>query len=139
MGDGRWLRLEVFQWNKVETALELLQICALVGMTNNNIVEISHRIKNGDIKAKFQDRPSQDLFYKNKEKLKEKTVKDLGFQEENLIFINKLLGFHTRKLLCDVKQKYREIGIKKIVTDNGVVIVKREERGSKWKTFLFVL
>ena len=63
------------------------QICALVGMTNDNIVEIAHIIKNGDIIAKFQDRPSRNLLYKNKEKLKEKTAKDLGLQEKNLIFI----------------------------------------------------
>ena len=90
------------------------QICALVGMTNNDIVEIAHRIKNGDITVKFRDRSSRDLLYKNKEKLKEKTAKYLDFQEENLIFINELLAFDTRKLLYDVQQKCGEIGIKKL-------------------------
>ena len=100
----------------MRTALYVIteQICALVGMTNDNIVEIAHIIKNGDIIAKFQDRPSRNLLYKNKEKLKEKTAKDLSLQEKNLIFINESLAFDTKKLPYDVPQKCREIGIKKL-------------------------
>ena len=44
--DGRWLRLEVFQWNKVRTALKLLSKYVLLSQwLKINIVEIAHRIK----------------------------------------------------------------------------------------------
>lgn len=56
-------------------------------MTNNSIIEIADRIKNGDIIAKFQERSSRDLLYKNKEKSNEEKAKDLGFQEKYLILI----------------------------------------------------
>ena len=100
-------------------------------MANNNIVQIAHRIKYGDIIAKFQDRLSQELLYKNKEKLKGKTAKDLCSQDENLLFINKSMAFDTKKLLCNIWQKCREIGIKSY---HWYRQVKRDERGSKWKT-----
>ena len=64
--------------------------------------------KNGDIIVNFRDRPSQDLLYKNKEK----KAKDQGFQEKNLIFIVQSLPLDTKKLLYDVREKCREIGIK---------------------------
>ena len=64
--------------------------------------------KNGDIIVNFRDRPSQDLLYKNKEK----KAKDQGFQEKNLIFIVQSLPLDTKKILYDVREKCREIGIK---------------------------
>lgn len=39
------------------------QICALAGMANNNILEIVHRIKNGNFTVKVWKRPS-DLLHK---------------------------------------------------------------------------
>lgn len=79
-------------------------------MTNNSIIEIAGRIKNGDIIAKFQE--SRDLLYKNKEKSNEEKAKDLGFQEKYLIFNNEPLAFDTKKLFCNVPEKYMQIGVK---------------------------
>lgn len=81
-------------------------------MTNNSIIEIADRIKNGDIIAKFQERSSRDLLYKNKEKSNEEKAKDLGFQEKYLIFNNEPLAFDTKKLFCNVREKCMQIGVK---------------------------
>ena len=63
-------------------------------------VDIDCKIKNGDIKAGFWEITSQDMLYKSKAILKGETKKkDLGFHEENLIFINESLAFVTKKLL----------------------------------------
>ena len=79
-------------------------------MTNNSIIEIADRIKNGDIIAKFQE--SRDLLYENKEKSNEEKAKDLGFQEKYLIFNNEPLAFDTKKLFCNVPEKCMQIGVK---------------------------
>ena len=111
------------------------KLCQLVGMENcNNTVEIAHRIKNGDIIAKFRDRPTRDKLYNKKECLKNLSTKDLRFQEEHYIFINESLVFDTKKLLYEVREKCREIGIKKILTNNGIIKIKCNEHGSKWES-----
>ena len=106
----------------------------LLEWKTNSTVEIAHRIKNGDIIAKFRDRPTRDKLYNNKECLKNLSTKDLGFQEEHYIFINESLAFDAKKLLYEVREKSREIGIKKILTDNGIIKIKRNEHGSKWES-----
>ena len=65
--------------------------------------------------------------YKNKESLKNYTTKDLGFTEECHIFINESLAFDTKKLLLEVWGKCHELGIKKIMTDNGIIKIKCNE------------
>ena len=79
------------------------------------------------------DLPEINCIYNNKECLKNLSTKNLGFQEENYIFINELLTFDTKKLLYEVREKCREIGIKKILIDNGIIKIKRNEHGSKWE------
>ena len=54
------------------------------------------------------------------------------FYEERFIYINKSLAFDTKKLLYNVRQKCKELGIKKILTDNGTIKVKNENPGSRW-------
>ena len=70
--------------------------------------------------------------FRAKDKLKGKTTKDLEFNEEKFIYINESLAFDTKKLLFNVRQKCKELGIKKILTDNGIIKVKNDNPGSKW-------
>ena len=105
---------------------------SLIGLNVNNSIEIAHRIKNGDIIAKFRDRPSRDSLFRAKDKLKGKTTKGLEFNEEKFIYIYESLAFDTKKLLFKVRQKSKELGIKKILTDNGIIKVKNDNPGSKW-------
>ena len=51
-------------------------------------IKVSHRTKNGDIIVKFKYRQSCDALFANKYNLKEKSTKDLGFSNENSVFIN---------------------------------------------------
>ena len=97
-------------------------------------IEVSHRTKNGDIILKFKDRPSCDALFANKYNLKEKSTKDLGFSNENSIFINESLLFDTKKFLFDVRNKCRTLGYSRIITDNTTVKVKTisSEGVSKW-------
>ena len=60
-------------------------------------IEVSHKIKNGDVIVKFKGRPSCDALFANKYNLKEKSTKDLGFSSENSIFINESLSFDSKK------------------------------------------
>ena len=110
----------------------------LCQITSTNIkkskIEVSHRTENGDIIAKFKDRPSHDALFANKYNLKEKSTKDLGFSSENSIFINESLSFDTKKFLFDVRNKCRTLGYSRIITDNGTIKVKTIsiEGVSKW-------
>ena len=72
--------------------------------------------------------------FRCKDKLKGKSTKDLGFKEERFIYINESLAFDNKKLLFNVRQKYRELGIKKVLTDNGIIKVKNDIPSSKWLT-----
>ena len=109
-------------------------ICNLIDLNIENSIDIAHRIKNGDIIVKFRDRPSRDTLFRCKDKLKRKATKDLGFKEERFIYVNESLAFDNKKLLFNVRQKCRELGIKKVLTDNGIIKVKKDIPGSKWLT-----
>ena len=109
----------------------------LCNITNSNItiskIEVAHRVKNRDIIVKFKDRPSRDTLYNNKFILKSKTAKDLGFDNDNSIFINESVSFDTGSLIFETRKKYRTLGYKKIITDNGVIKVKvDDEYGVTW-------
>ena len=118
-----------------ENCVELVH--NLCNITNNNVkiskIEVAHQVKNGDIIVKFKDGPSRDILYNNKFILKSKTAKDLGFDNDNSIFINESLSFDTRSLMFETRKKCRTLGYKKIVTDNGVIKVKVvDENGVTW-------
>ena len=87
-------------------------------------IEVLHRTKNDDIIIKFEDRPSCDALFANKYNLKEESTKDLGFSNENSIFINDSLSLDTKKFLFDVRNKCRTSGYFQIITDNGTIKVK---------------
>ena len=104
---------------------------------NTNIpiskIEIAHRIMNGSIIVKFTDRPARDLLFKNKTLLKDTTSHDLGYEgPSSAVYINESLAFDTRNLLREVKKKCREIGYKRVITDNGVIKIKKDKDTKKW-------
>ena len=67
-------------------------------------------MKNDAIIVKFKDQPVCDLLYLNKLKLKEKSIKDLGYRNETSIYINESLSFDTKFFLFDVRNKSRTLG-----------------------------
>ena len=95
-------------------------------------IEIAHRIKNGDIIVKFTDRPTRDQLYAKGANLKEKSIKDMGFQNETSIYLNESLSFDTKGLLYEVRKKCKTLGYKKIITDNGIIMVKFNNN-TKWE------
>ena len=95
-------------------------------------IEIAHRIKNGDIIVKFTDRPTPDQLYAKGANLKEKSIKDMGFQNETSIYLNESLSFDTKGLLYEVRKKCKTLGYKKIITDNGIIMVKFNNN-TKWE------
>ena len=113
-------------------------IYKLLELTSTNIkkskIEIPHRMKNGAIIVKFKDRPARDLLYSNKLKLKEKSIKDLGYRNETSIYINKSLFFDTKNFLFDNRNKSRTLGYDTVITDNGLIKVKtiNENGDCKW-------
>ena len=109
-------------------------ICNSIVLNIENSIEIARRIKNGDIIVKFRDRTSRDTLFRCKDKLKGKSPKDLGFKEERFIDINESLAFDNKKLLFNVRQKCRELGIKNVLTDSSIIKVKKDIPGSKWLT-----
>ena len=119
-----------------ENCIDIIyKICEL---TPTNIkkskIEISHRMKNGAIIVKFKDRPARDLLYSNKLKLKEKSIKDLGYRNETSIYINESLSFDTKKCLFDVRNKSRTLGYNTVITDNRLIKLKtiNENGDYKW-------
>ena len=96
-------------------------------------IEIAHRIKNSSIIVKFLDRPSRDDLFTKKVHLKGITTADVGLGvDENSIFINESLAFQTKKLLSEVKKKRREVGYHHIITDNGLIKVKKNKKSRTW-------
>ena len=67
-------------------------------------------MKNGAIIVKFKDRLARDLLYSNKLKLKDKSIKDLGYRNETSIYINESLSFDTKFFLFGVRNKSRTLG-----------------------------
>ena len=114
---------------KNENCIDIIKRLGSLGLNVNNSIEIAHRLKNGDIIVKFRDRPSRDSLFRAKDKLKGKTTKDLEFNEEKFIYINESLAFDIKKLLFNFRQKCKELGIKKILTDNGIIKVKNDNPG----------
>ena len=109
------------------------QICETA---NTNIpiskIEIAHRIMNGSIIVKFTDRPARKLLFKNKALLKDTTSHDLGYEGPSwAVSINESLAFDTRNLLREVKKKCREIGYKRVITENGAIKIKKDKDTKK--------
>ena len=94
-------------------------------------IEIAHRITNGNIIVKFQDRVIRDEIYRQKYKLKDISIKDLGYGNEGKIYINESLAFDTKKLLKEVRSKCKELGYKQIMTENGITKFKKNTRWVK--------
>ena len=91
-------------------------------------------MKNGAIIVKFKDRLAHDLLYLNKLKLKEKSIKDLGYRNETAIYINISLPFDTEMFLFDVRNKSRTLGYNTVIRDNGLIKVKTINENRDYKS-----
>ena len=119
---------------KNEDCIELAhQVCKLAAVDiKKKKIEIAHRIKNGDIIVKFTDQPTRDHLYVNRVNVKNKLIKDIGFQIKTSIYLNESLSFGTKGLLYEVRKKCNTLGYKKIITDNEIIKVKLDN-DTKWK------
>ena len=86
---------------------------------------------------KFTDRPTCDQLYAKQANLKEKSIKDMGFQNETSIYLNESLLFDTKGLLYEVRKKCKTLGYKKIITDNGIIKVKVNNK-TKWEKIVIM-
>ena len=111
---------------------EMIEISDIPHEQNKDCIESAHQIcklaavhiiKNGDI-IKFTDQPTRDQLYANQVNLKNKSIKDIGFQNETSIYLNESLSFDTKGLLYEFRKKCETLGYKKIITDNGIIKVK---------------
>ena len=82
--------------------------------------------------VKFTDRTTRDQLYANRVNLKNKSSKDIGFQNETSIQLNESLSFDTKGLLYEVRKKCKALAYKKIIMDNGIIKVK-VDNNTKWK------
>ena len=82
--------------------------------------------------VKFTDRTTRDQLYANRVNLKNKSSKDIGFQNETSIQLNESLSFDTKGLLYEVRKKCKTLAYKKIIMDNGIIKVK-VDNNTKWK------
>ena len=117
-----------------EDCIELAHpVCKLAAVDiKKKKIEIAHRIKNGDIIVKFTDQPTRDHLYVNRVNVKNKLIKDIGFQIKTSIYLNESLSFGTKGLLYEVRKKCNTLGYKKIITDNEIIKIKLDN-DTKWK------
>ena len=65
-------------------------------------------------------------------KIKLLEIWDMMNQDESrYIYMDESLAFDTKSLLHEVRKECKELGIKKILTGNGVTKIKHEKPGSK--------
>ena len=129
-GRREMLEISGIQKQEGEGCIEIAHHICKTAKANIPIhkIEIAHRIMNGSIIVKFRDRSSRDLLFKNKLQLKNVTSEEIGYEgPPKAIYINESLAFDTRKLLCEVKTKCREIGYKRVITDNGIIKIKKDQ------------
>ena len=125
----------------------MLEKSGIQEQEGENCIEIAHHIYKTakanipihkieiSIIVKFRDRPSRGLLFKNKLQLKNIMSEELGYEgPSKAIYINESLAFDTRKLLCEVKTKCREIGYKRVITDNGIIKIKKYQNSKDWIT-----
>ena len=109
------------------------KVCELASVDiKKKKIEIAYHIKNGDTIVKFTDCPTRDQLHAKQVNLKEKSIKDMGFQNETLIYLNESLPLITKGLLYEVRKKCKTLGYKKIITDNGIIKVK-VNNNTKWE------
>ena len=113
-----------------------LQIAQVVSSTvKADDIDIAHRIgkpKEGDrrprpVIVRFNNRRARNAVYDERRKLKDFTIKDLGFQGRDRIYINENLISSTRELLGEANKARKSAGYKFLWTYNGRIYVKKNE------------
>ncbi|XP_066913836.1 putative leucine-rich repeat-containing protein DDB_G0290503 [Clytia hemisphaerica] len=94
-------------------------------------IEISHRTSTKEkapIIVKFNSRRMRNEMWDARWDLKHFTTKDIGFQEENSIFINESLTEHNREIFKDAWNKLKKPGyFERVTTIDGITYA--------WKTY----
>ena len=98
-------------------------------------ISISHRLPaaEGNIKpiiAKFTRRNTRDAIYQKKRNLSSKSSLDLGFLQENRLYINESLTAQCGAILAEVKKFKRRYHFKYVWTKQGKILLKKDENRS---------
>ena len=113
-----------------------LQVAQVISSTvKADDIDIAHRIgkqKEGNrrprpIIIRFNNRRARNAVYDERRKLKDFTIKDLGFQGRDRIYINENLISTTRELLGEVNKARRDAGYEFLWTYHGRIYVKKNE------------
>ena len=133
-GRRKMIEISCIPHEQNEDCIDLAhQVCKLVAVDiMKKKIEIAHKIKNGEIIVKFNDRPTRDQLYANRVNLKNKSIKDFGFHNETSLYLIESLSFDTKGLLYVVRRKCKNLSYKKTITDNGIIKVK-VDNDTKWK------
>ena len=80
-GRRKMIEISCIPHEQNEDCIDLAhQVCKLVAVDiMKKKIEIAHKIKNGEIIVKFNDRPTRDQLYANRVNLKNKSIKDIVF------------------------------------------------------------
>ena len=105
-------------------------------------VDIAHRLKTDPKKkltpaiiVRFKDRSTRNLFYQNRFSLKDITITNLGFKDENVkgtkIFINESLSVATKTLFKSARAKAKELKYHSCNTSQGIIYAKKIHPGPR--------
>ena len=93
-------------------------------------IDISHRTSNNTdagIIIKFNSRRKRNEIYGKRKNLKNKTVKELGFNSDNKIYINESLTQNNGDLLKNTRKLKKSKQLKQIWTKNGSIFVRETD------------
>ena len=93
-------------------------------------IDISHRTSknaHAGIIIKFNSRRKRNEIYGKRKNLKDKTVKELGFDSENKIYINESLTQKNGDLLKNTRKLKESKQLKHIWTKNGSIFVRETD------------
>ena len=93
-------------------------------------IDISHRTSNNTdagIIIKFNSRRKRNEIYGKRKNLKNKTVKELGFNSDNKIYINESLTQKNGDLLKKTRKLKESKQLKHIWTKNGSIFVRETD------------
>ena len=100
-----------------------------------NDIEVSHRVltnQKAPIIVKFSSRKVRDEFFKNRNKLKNFTTTDLGYNQELKIFINESLTAYNGAVLKKARKDLQAEGFKHVWTKNGKTFARKNDNSRKY-------
>ena len=105
-------------------------------------VDIAHRLRTDPkrnltpaIIIRFKDRSTRNLFYQSRFSLKDVTIANLGYKDENVkgtkIFINESLSVATKTLFKSARDKSKEYNFHSCFTSQGIIYAKKAHPGPR--------